>query len=214
MGWCEVAGGGLFPELAAQPVKQAPLIVHAGDTHSPQKPRPAWRLLYQILGTLIACRAQGAKIGEFVTAAERTVDDVADVEANLPSGVDRVGLPGTRTTHLAGIAVTFENQCALCRRNTPGKPILSGLWRIAYEPILPRPQTAVVVMTVDWPSLFVSEFAQPSGPLGRGCRRLAELLLRDDLSDSAPEKLSEPVFGAAQTRMLSRIGVPATAIMA
>ncbi len=131
----------------------------------------------------------------------RSVNDVTYVKADCPDRVNRIGLPRTRSTHLARIAVTFEHLCPQCRRDGPRELILSRLRRLGHEQVFPRSEAAVVMVGRDGPSLLGANLAYPSRPL-RHRGHLAQLLLGDDFANVLPQETLQPFLRAAHAAAL------------
>ena len=189
----------LLAELAAQPLQQPTLVVHACHTNSAKQPDPTRRLLHQVLRSLIARRTQSPEIGQRGWATVGAIDDMADMKTHRAGGVHRVTLPRTRSAHLASIAVAFENLRPQRGRDRPRELVLTRLRRLPLQPILPRPKSAVVVVTDDRPSLLGPKLPDSPCPCGGRSGHLHQLLLGDYFADMAPQKLLQTTLDATHT---------------
>ena len=115
-----------------------------------------------ILKTLIAIRADGAKVSWRVRTALRLVDDVSKHKAHFQSGVKWVRITSAKAAHLTRVTVSFENKGFCLFGNRTGHNWKS---RVRFEDILSWLQLAPVFMRKDLKPEFISQFAQATCPL-------------------------------------------------
>ena len=96
-------------KLPHEPFQRFDLIEGGRTPYLNQKVNPFRTLRRDILRTFVANRAKCAQVRQLIRAAFLLVDDVSDMQSRSFRRIVRMRLPRNCATHLAGVAIPFED---------------------------------------------------------------------------------------------------------